>query len=397
MTKRETTLDFPALTEETTASLSWSRDNPGVLIQSDYVPGAAAEIPISRDESDWMTRRADLQISDVALNFYTPHYRLDPPPSETTIEDPQLDISDALPLTGTFALWGPAMPGDNTSVSELRDVLFAGETGYLRATLRMRGHTPAILMGGRVEGEDGTMFGTVKDSAVLHPQMTADIAVPVTIPEGMKAGYLPVIFRIDCLLGDEQVTITHKTQLGIAELVDFSIETEMQRKKQAARQYLSLTADMPQGFRETVDCVVDVDWDVRAPGTVRIGLQLQSMSAKMVLPAGYLLADGALPANYYIAFSFGSIVRDIGRKVFQTATAGIMAGLAVAGAAATKAALAAAAQGLGPAVGVPVTLLLYTPLTEAWFGKAVATILGSSGWVVNGELFDRVFPPDNTP
>lgn len=397
MTKRETTLDFPALTEETTASLSWSRDNPGVLIQGDYAPGTAVEIPISRDDSDWMTRRADLQISDIALNFYTPHYKLDPPPSETTIEDPQLDISDALPLTGTFALWGPAMPGDNASVSEPRDVLFAGETGYLRATLRMRGHTPAILMGGRVVGEDGTMFGTVKDGAVLHPQMTADIAVPVTIPEGMKAGYLPVIFRIDCLLGDEQVTITHKTQLGIAELVDFSIDTQMQQKKRAARHYLSLTADMPQGFRETVACVFDVTWDVMAPGTVPIGLQLQSMSAKIVLPAGYLLADGALPANYYIAFSFGSIVRDIGRKVFQTATAAIMAGLATAGVAATKGLIALAAQGLGPAVGVPVSLVLYSPPVEAWFAKAAVVILGSSGWVVNGELFDQVFPPDNAP
>lgn len=384
-------IDIPALTEPINAMMSWSRDAPKMLTAAIEGRPSVPEVPLNEDQSHALSRKGVIGISAIGLDFYTPRFTLEPSPDESQFEDSQLDISEAVPLRGSVSLWGPAMPGDPSSLPEPRDVLFAGEVGTLRISLQPTGKAIAVITGARVATTGGDTRGNLEITCPASAGAPVDLALPLNIAEGREPGFLPLVLKIDCTIEDEELTVTHELTVGVARLVDFGIETKQTGGGQGARHKMTLTADMPQGFQETVTAVMDVTFDVTGQGTVPISMQLQSMSAKMALPSGYLLASHLLPTNLLILASFGSIVRDIAKRVFQTATAAIMASLATAGVAATKVLIAAAAQALGPAVGIPVTLVLYTPTIETWFAGAAITILGASGWVVNGELFDLIF------
>ncbi len=175
-------------------------------------------------------------------------------------------------------------------------------------------------------------------------------------------------------------------------MIEFKQKLVGMKKAGNHKLILSLTAEMPGGIRETVGTTMKLGSRVDRRGAVSVELTPIEFDASVIVSQAFS-ATAMIPSDLYTSFAFLGTVRDIAKKVFQTMTAAIMAALATAGVWLTKILIAAAAQALGPAVGVPVTLVLYSPPIEAWFAKAATVILGSTGWVLNGELFDFIFPP----
>lgn len=374
-------------------SVVWSRERPMQLEsrELDRPEAPARLVKLSAANAKALQDTVQIAFSNPQIGFYDPQADLAPRGAARRVRPHRLNWSTET-VEGSMEVWGPAMPGDNASQPEPREILFAGESGFLVLHIKNRGRAPVTIAGAGVQTRrTGAIQGRATANVAIPGRGSVTYAVPVTVAEDAEAAFAPVTVRVSCIIGGRKVSLRHSVHISVGRLVDFSQQWSPSKDPEMHELAVSMTAETPGGFRETVSATLGVQFRVDREGSVDIRMVPRAYEATVLLAAGFTPGAVALPRNVYALGSFRRIFRTTAKAIFCMATAAIMAGLATVGVAATKVLLAAAAQALGPAVGVPVTLVLYSPPIEAFFAAAATKVLRVAGAVLNAELFDLIF------
>lgn len=375
-------------------TLSWNRASPTRLqfTGSGGRRSAIRTCKVNPPDVRILKASTRLSLRRPQLHFYEPTCELIPETPDRRVRKHRLAWANEKAIQGHLEVWGPAIPGNNTSPPELREILFSGETAFLIVHLTNKSDTPLTILNAKARSSQlKAIQGSTHSRLIIPARSAGTYKIPVKVAEKGAASFVPIRLDLSCMVGSHKIVLSEKVSISVGRLIKFTQKIGETKNKNTKELSLSLTADMPGRIRESVAAKVLLKSTVQRNGLVTIQLTPLSFDATIWTQKGFSLSALSIPQNQYSMFIFASIFGDIARRVFQVATSAIMAALATAGVAATKILIALAAQALGPAVGVPVTLVLYTPLVEAWFAKAAITILGASGWVLNGELYDFIF------
>jgi hypothetical protein len=371
--------------------LSWDRRRPKVVrFTKTGARGTVREFePIEPRTVQHLAAGGTIAITESSFDFYQPAARGQLKTPGVELKSTSLGASG--PLGGTVSLWGPGTPGSNVSLPEPREVLFAGETGQLVCALsNAGGDVIAIKRVGVTVGE--TSHAGAVTRSHLGPQEVAEYSLPIPVPADACAGFVGALVVVEATLRGEPVRLEKKLTLRFGRLLNIA-----RRVKRISRNELSfdlrIAAELPNGFTEQAQTKGRIRFAVARSGDVLATLHPTGYNVVLAMPGPTGSWGSELPADLLTNFVFLADLPPVndGKAAFMVATAALMATVRWLGAQAAKALVAAAAQLLGPEVGLPVTLVLYSPPIEAFWGGLMAGTGALSGAEINGLLYDKIF------
>ena len=139
-------------------------------------------------EARTIKKSLQLSFSNPEIGYYAPCAELMPKPQASDFHGQPLDWSSEKSVLGEFEVWGPAIPGDNSSLPEPREVLFAGENGFLVVRIKNKSNAPVVVTGGTVQsGRSGPAKGRTQAKLAIPPRETVVYTVPITVTETAEA------------------------------------------------------------------------------------------------------------------------------------------------------------------------------------------------------------------
>ncbi len=371
--------------------LSWDRRRPKVVrFTKTGVRGAVREVEaLAPQASRHLGAGGTIAITETSFDFYQPaaSAQLKTPGVEMKLTS----LGASGPLGGTVSLWGPGTPGSNGSLPEPREVLFAGETGQLVCVLSNAGGDVIAIKRVEVTVGETSHAGAVTRSH-LGPQEAAEYSVPIPVPANARAGFAGALVVVEAMLRGEPVRLEKKLTLRFGRLLNIARRVRLISRCEISFD-LKIAAELPNGFTERAQTTGRIRFAVARSGDVLATLHPTGHDVVLAMPGPTESWGSELPADLLTNFVFLAELPPVtdGKAAFMVATAALMATVRWIGAQAAKALVAAAAQLLGPEVGLPVTLVLYSPPIEAFWGGLMAGTGALSGAEINGLLYDKIF------
>ncbi len=374
----------------TQVSASWTPAVPGTvhLTWQGSAPGSS-DVALTTDEMNLMTVSPTMTTTSPNFVFYSAatvvNLTGDPLARNFNV------IPPAGPLQGSVNLWAPGIPGRPNSLSEPRELLFAGERGYLACNLVNGGNTDLFVTGGQFTSS-GPLSGSQTLTACVAPHASALYLVPLSSASTSTPGYYDGTLSLTATANGVTFIAQDPLTIPLGHLAAFS-QTIQKGTGNTILFSGMLSVDTPAGFNEVVHTSGQINFGIAANGAMQLNVQPGPCDGTVNLPpiTPTLANEWGNPAPNTTPTNYKTTISGWAKWLFQGATAAVMAAIRIAGAQAAKAILAAASQALGPEIGVPVTLVLYTPTFEAWWNVFMGGTGGLSGWVINGKIYQKIF------
>lgn len=385
----------PAQPTFTQVSASWKSSAPTQMHLS-WLGSASGsqDITLDTESKAWLQDSPVLNVGAPQATFYRATASFQS--TDTLVQRHYNPINPAGALSGNISLWQPGLPNIPKSIPEQTELLLAGVGSLIDCEITNTGTGPLLVAGGSFGSSGGVIQGTTTQQVSIPPHGTATYLVPVTSNLSTSLGFIQGYLNLS---GTENgVGLLSTTQL-VLPLGKLNSHHEIITPNGTTGSFFDVFFDVqsPAGFRESVESKGQMNWQISSTGAMRLSILNTEYDATVYLPNNYqsmaTLWTSApspfTPTN--VTLNASTWPPGAGKWIFGIATASIMAGARVAGAQATKLLLAGASQLLGPEVGIPVTLVLYSPPMEAWWNWLMGASGFAGGAVLNKKIYDKIF------
>lgn len=297
-------------------------------------------------------------------------------------------------------MWAVSNPSEGIGLHEPASVLFQGQSGYFEFELKAsRLDAPRLKVSG----------GKNPITLVPEPEVTSKAGLirvrqEFRVAPNARPGYYS--FEMRAAADGRKARLRYFVEvLRLHRFEQRHTHVKTSVRSGTLRMESILDAENARGIRECITWRGEIQYRV-SPGAIFLRVSNREMTAALRVPTGLKTSPGPLRPNGVLGLNGieGALKtradesedddEDLdewlktGLELLSSAVA--TAG-GVAGAGVVKAAIAIALQSLGPWIGVPATLILYSPVVEAKWGAIMAFAAGEAGWALNEKLGEILF------